>query len=76
MARKKIICDAFFERNGYTYIIEIDNTRKMIDNKKNSKIPGDVVGDPQTVSKSQAMYLYKITKKKKDIPGVDQEYPE
>jgi hypothetical protein len=30
----KIIVDAFFERNGYTYLIEIDNTRKMVDNKK------------------------------------------
>lgn len=30
----KIVCDAFFERNGYTYLIEIDNTRKMIDNRK------------------------------------------
>lgn len=30
----KIVCDAYFERNGYTYLIEIDNTRKMVDNKK------------------------------------------
>lgn len=30
----KIVCDAYFERDGYTYLIEIDNTRKMVDNKK------------------------------------------
>lgn len=47
----------------------------MIDNKKNSKIPGDVVGDPQTVSKSQAMYLYKIQKKKRDISDLFLKYP-
>ena len=32
--KKKIIPDAFFQRNGYTYLIEVDNTRKMIDNRK------------------------------------------
>lgn len=31
---KKVIADATFERNGYLHLIEIDNTRKMIDNKK------------------------------------------
>lgn len=33
----KIVCDAYFERNSYTHIIEIDNTRKMIDNRKKIK---------------------------------------
>ena len=32
--KKKIVCDAYFERNGYTYLIEVDNTRKMVDNRK------------------------------------------
>lgn len=32
--KNKIVCDAFFERNGYCHFIEIDNTRKMVDNKK------------------------------------------
>ncbi|CAM3728583.1 Replication-relaxation [Mesobacillus zeae] len=31
---KKVVADAVFERNGYMHIIEIDNTRNMIDNKK------------------------------------------
>ena len=31
---KKIVADAAFNRNGYTHLVEIDNTRKMIDNQK------------------------------------------
>jgi hypothetical protein len=34
MEKIKIIPDAYFERNGYTYLIEVDNTRKMVDNRK------------------------------------------
>lgn len=30
----KVVPDAMFKRNGYLYFIEVDNTRKMIDNKK------------------------------------------
>lgn len=33
-SKKKIVCDAVYKRNGYVYLIEIDNERKMIDNKK------------------------------------------
>jgi hypothetical protein len=32
--RRKVISDAYFTRNGYTHLIEIDNTRNMIDNRK------------------------------------------
>ncbi|WP_161598851.1 hypothetical protein [Bacillus mesophilum] len=31
---KKIVADAAFHRNGYLHLIEVDNTRSMIDNKK------------------------------------------
>lgn len=34
ISKIKIIPDAYFERNGYTHLIEVDNTRKMIDNRK------------------------------------------
>lgn len=34
---EKIVSDAKFERNGYTYLIEVDNTRSMTDNKKKIK---------------------------------------
>ncbi|KWW17950.1 hypothetical protein AS888_20785 [Peribacillus simplex] len=33
-AKKKIVSDAAFNRNGYIHLIEIDNTRSMIDNRK------------------------------------------
>jgi hypothetical protein len=32
--KKKIIPDAVFKRDGYVYLIEIDNTRTMQDNRK------------------------------------------
>jgi hypothetical protein len=31
---KKVIPDALFTRNGYVYLVEIDNTRTMQDNRK------------------------------------------
>lgn len=37
LASKKVIADAAFTRNDYLYLIEIDNTRKMIDNRKKIK---------------------------------------
>ncbi|USK84790.1 hypothetical protein [Peribacillus asahii] len=32
--KKKVVADASFSRNGYFYLVEIDNTRGMGDNKK------------------------------------------
>jgi hypothetical protein len=32
--KKKIVPDAIFKRDGYVYLIEIDNTRTMQDNRK------------------------------------------
>ena len=34
VAEKRIIADASFSRNGYEYMVEIDNTRTMLDNAK------------------------------------------
>lgn len=34
IAKKKIVADAYFTRNGYTHIVEIDNTRDMKDNRQ------------------------------------------
>ena len=34
LSGKKIVADAAFSRNGYLHLIEIDNTRMMIDNQK------------------------------------------
>lgn len=33
-SKKSLIPDAVFTRNGYVYLVEIDNTRAMLDNKK------------------------------------------
>lgn len=33
----KLIADAMFERNGYTHLIEVDNTLPMVENKKKIK---------------------------------------
>ena len=33
-AKNKVVADAFYTRNGYTHIVEIDNTRDMKDNLK------------------------------------------
>lgn len=35
--KKTIIPDAVFSRNGYVYLVEIDNTRSMQDNRKKIK---------------------------------------
>jgi|GEM_PF-1749987 len=32
--KQKFVSDAYFERNGYSYFIEVDNKRDMKDNKK------------------------------------------
>ncbi|MFS0780118.1 hypothetical protein [Bacillus sp. 1P06AnD] len=32
--KNKMVADAVYKRNGYTHIVEIDNVRDMIDNKK------------------------------------------
>ncbi|MDF1507609.1 replication-relaxation family protein [Robertmurraya sp. DFI.2.37] len=34
VAKDRVIPDAVFKRNGYIYLVEVDNTRSMIDNKK------------------------------------------
>ena len=34
LAKKKVVSDAAFTRNGYLHLVEIDNTRSMSDNYK------------------------------------------
>ncbi len=34
LVKQKIVADACFTRNGYLHLIEVDNTRSMIDNRK------------------------------------------
>lgn len=44
-AKKRIISDASFNRNGYMNLIEIDNTRSMVDNRKKIDAYADVLQD-------------------------------
>lgn len=56
--KKKVICDAIFKRNGYLYLIEVDNERKMIDNKKKIESYREVL----PAFKDQTPILYFFTK--------------
>ena len=40
---KKVIADAVFSRNGYLYIIEIDHTRNMADNRKKIELYREIL---------------------------------
>ncbi|MFJ7471092.1 hypothetical protein ACIQWI_21355 [Peribacillus frigoritolerans] len=57
-AKKRIISDASFNRNGYMHLIEIDNTRSMIDNRKKIDAYTDVL---QELRKSTSPILYIFT---------------
>lgn len=57
---KKVVADATFSRNGYLYLIEIDNTRHMTDNMKKIKKYKDMWTDIQSKHKKQP-FLYFIT---------------
>lgn len=67
VARKKIICDAFFERNGYTYIIEIDNTRKMKDNKKKIQKYLEMWSEIRKQFQNPRLCIFTKSKKRKGI---------
>lgn len=56
--KKKVIADAMFKRNGYMYLIEVDNERKMIDNHKKIETYKEVL----PVYKEQTPILYFFTK--------------
>lgn len=57
---KKVIADATFSRNGYLYLIEIDNTRHMADNVKKVKRYKEMWTDIQKKANMQPI-LYFIT---------------
>ena len=57
-AKKRIVSDASFNRNGYLHLIEIDNSRSMIENRKKIDAYADVMKD---LRKSTAPILYIFT---------------
>lgn len=56
--KKKVIADAVFSRNGYLYLIEVDNERKMIDNHKKIETYREIL----PAYKDQTPFLYFVTK--------------
>lgn len=60
---KKIVCDATFTRNGYMYLVEIDNTRSMIDNKKKIQMYSEVM--PKLKNNISVLLIYTSTNERK-----------
>jgi hypothetical protein len=61
--KKKVVCDAVFKRNGYLYIIEVDNERKMIDNKNKIEAYKEVL--PGLKEETPILYFFTKTKDRK-----------
>lgn len=43
LKQQKVVADAVFTRNGYTYLIEVDNTRNMSDNRKKIELYKEIM---------------------------------
>lgn len=63
MEKKKVICDAVFKRNGYLYLIEVDNERKMIDNQKKIGAYREVL--PAYKDETPILYFFTKTESRK-----------
>lgn len=61
--KKRVISDAAFVRNGYVHLIEVDNTRKMLDNNKKIKLYEEVL--PSLNSGVPILYFFTTTEDRK-----------
>jgi hypothetical protein len=61
--KKTVVCDAVFKRNGYFYLIEVDNERKMIDNKKKIDSYREVL--PAYKEETPMLYFFTKTESRK-----------
>ncbi|MED3574485.1 hypothetical protein [Cytobacillus praedii] len=61
--KKKVISDASFKRNGYLHLIEVDNARKMIDNKKKIETYKEVL--PAFKEQTPILYFFTTTEDRK-----------
>jgi hypothetical protein len=61
--KKKVVADAVFKRNGYLHLIEVDNERKMIDNKKKIENYREVL--PAYKNDSPILYIFTKTENRK-----------
>jgi hypothetical protein len=62
-SKKKVICDAVFKRNGYLHLIEVDNARKMIDNKKKIETYREIL--PAFKEETPILYIFTTTEDRK-----------
>lgn len=69
VAKKKIVPDAVFIANGYVHLVEIDNTRTMLDNRKKIERYKEMWGDIQQQFNAQPKLciLTKSEKRKRDF---------
>lgn len=61
--KKKVVADAVFKRNGYFNIIEIDNERKMVDNKRKIQIYREIL--PAFKEEVPCLYFFTKTEHRK-----------
>jgi hypothetical protein len=61
--KKTIVCDAVFKRNGYFYLIEIDNTQDMKVNKKKIEKYREVL--PAYKEQTPMLYFFTQTESRK-----------
>jgi hypothetical protein len=61
--KKKMQADAMFKRNGYMYLVEVDNERKMIDNRKKIESYREVL--PSYKSETPILYFFTKTESRK-----------
>lgn len=60
--KKKVISDAVFTRNGYLYLIEVDNTQDMATNKKKIDSYREIMPNLETVP---ILYFFTTTDNRK-----------
>jgi hypothetical protein len=60
---KKLFADAAFKRNGYLHLIEVDNERKMLDNKKKIETYYEIL--PKYQNENPVVYFFTETVNRK-----------
>lgn len=64
--KKQLISDAVFTRNGYVHLIEIDNTRHMVDNLKKIRAYSEMWPDIKNKYQMQpVLYFFTTTESRK-----------
>lgn len=61
--KKKLHSDGAFRRNGYLYLVEVDNERKMLDNKKKIETYKEIL--PAYKNENPVVYFFTKTENRK-----------